>query len=105
MWADVVSELDQWRGERRVALFWWRDDDAVDVTPQLTSLVELAGQFDVPIALSVIPTQFSPRLVRYVHRHPRVSVLVHGHSHVNHAPAGRAKSEFGGTRSLATSSS
>jgi hypothetical protein len=102
MWDDVVSELDQWRAERRVAQFWWRDDDAVDVTPQLKSLVKMAEQFDLPIALSVIPAQFSPRLARYVLRHPRVSVLVHGHSHVNHAPSGRAKSEFGGTRPLAS---
>ena len=100
MWQDVVTELDTWHRARRVALFWWRDDDAIDVTPQLGSLFRLAGRHKVPVALSVIPTRFTRRLVQQVRRHPGTSVLVHGYAHANHAPAGYAKSEFGGSRKL-----
>lgn len=93
-------ELDTWHRERRVALLWWRDDDATDATEQLGALFRLTGRFKVPVALSVIPTRFTRRLVQQVQRHPGTSVLVHGHAHVNHAPEGWAKSEFGGTRKL-----
>ena len=101
MWREVLDELDLWHREGRIATFWWRDDDAVDETPQLRSLLQLAQRLDVPIALSVIPARFSPRLVRFVKRMPQIDILVHGYEHENHAPAGRSKCEFGGRRPLA----
>lgn len=100
MWPEVLSELDTWHRARRTALFWLRDDDAVDASRNLRALLDLAAAHEVPVALSVIPTRFTARLVRQVRSHPATRVLVHGHSHVNHAPDGMAKSEFGGRRPL-----
>jgi hypothetical protein len=95
MWDAVEAELDEWKRERRRAEFWWRDDDAQDVTSALKKLLAVAGDFRVPIALSVIPARFSPALARMVKRHEAVDVLVHGHGHVNHARPGRPKREYG----------
>jgi len=100
MWEAVEAELDAWKRERRVCTFWWRDDDAVDVTPRLEAFLKLAGQHAAPVALSVIPSRFSDGLVGRLKRERRVDVLVHGHAHVNHAPAGQQKREYCGRRRL-----
>ena len=42
-WADLVAELDRWGEAGRVATLWWRDDDAVAATPQLATLLRVAG--------------------------------------------------------------
>jgi len=94
MWAQVEAELDLWRREGRKALFWWRDDDATDVTPQLNRLLGLAARFDAPLALAVIPMTFTRRLARRVGGAKDLEVLVHGHRHTNHAPPGAPKREF-----------
>lgn len=98
MWAQVEAELDVWRRERRRALFWWRDDDATEVTPQLDRLLGLAGRFDVPVALAVVPMSFTRRLARRVGGAKNLEVLVHGYRHINHAPPGAPKREFAGWR-------
>ena len=100
MWEAVEAELDAWKRERRVCTFWWRDDDAVSVTPRLEALLSLAAQHDVPVALSVIPSRFSDGLVGRLKRERRVDVLVHGHAHENHAPVGQQKREYCGRRRL-----
>lgn len=99
MWERVVDELDIWHRQKRRALFWWRDDDAVDVTPQLNRLVSLARVHDVGIGLSVIPVASTPALQRFVRQHAQIDVLVHGFAHVNHARPDESKREFGGNRS------
>lgn len=101
MWERVVDELDIWQKQKRRALFWWRDDDAVDVTPQLKRLVSLARAHDVSVGLSVIPVAATPALQRFVKQHDELDVLVHGFAHVNHARTHEAKREFGGARSRA----
>ena len=100
MWERVKDELDLWQKQRRRALFWWRDDDAVDVTAQLKRLVALARAHDVKVGLSVIPVAATPALKRYVGQHAELDVLVHGFAHVNHARANESKREFGGNRRL-----
>jgi hypothetical protein len=100
MWHDVEAELDAWMRARRVCTFWWRDDDAVDVTPRREALLSLANRHDVPVALSVIPSLFATALPRRLKHERLVDVLVHGHSHVNHAPAGQQKREYCGRRRL-----
>ena len=62
-WGGVVRELDEWADEKRVAQFWWRDDDAQDTSTQLKSMLAVARQFDVAIGLSVIPVGLKARLV------------------------------------------
>ena len=90
-WPDLVAELDRWGDDGRVATLWWRDDDAVMATTQLDSLLRLAG--DVPVALAVIPALARPELAVAVHGTPGVSLLQHGWSHTNRAAYGK-KSEY-----------
>jgi len=99
-WDRVRAELDVWVRQKRVAGFWWRDDDAQDVSPQLKAMLALGRQFDVTIGLSVIPLKLKPRLAPMLARAGHAQILVHGFAHENHARSGQAKREFGGTRSL-----
>jgi hypothetical protein len=98
-WPDLVAELDRWGETGHVASLWWRDDDAVAATPELVSLLRLAG--DAPLALAVIPAELDPDLPGLLQSMPQVAVLQHGWRHANHATAGAKKSEFPATRNAA----
>lgn len=90
-WRKLDAALDARRG--RPVSFWWRDDDAVDATPALARLfATVAGR---PLALAVIPAQASQGLADAVRAAPAVTVLQHGWSHADHAPAGTRKAELG----------
>jgi hypothetical protein len=53
-WDDFHKELDCWGEEEgAIATFWWRDDDAVQRTPQLDTLLAMANGH--PLSLAVIP--------------------------------------------------
>ncbi len=97
-WSDLVDELDRWGMVGRVAMLWWRDDDAVTVTPQLGKLLRLADE--VPIALAVIPALARPELATAFDGHPRVAVLQHGWQHRNQAKDGK-KTEYPEARQAA----
>lgn len=99
-WDNVRHELDEWARERRTAQFWWRDDDAQDVSANLSRMLATAARFDVTIGLSAIPAKLKPRLVKALEREPHAQVLVHGFAHENHARPGQAKRELGGARRL-----
>ncbi len=90
--ADALRRLAD-RGE--VAQFWLRDDDAIAPTPALDRLLGLTQRFAVPVALAVIPAGAVPALSRRLADAPLATPLVHGWAHVNHAPAGEKKQEFG----------
>jgi hypothetical protein len=99
MWDLLVSELDRWDKAGAVATFWWRDDDAISDTKQLSELLDCADQ--APVALAVIPKFVDKTLAKKLRRHPSVTVLQHGWTHANHRkdgvyseyPAGRDKQE------------
>jgi hypothetical protein len=95
-WPDLVAELDRWGEAGRVASLWWRDDDAVAATPELNSLLRLAGE--MPLALAVIPAELDPALPGFLQAMPQVTVLQHGWRHANHAAPGAKKSEYPATR-------
>ena len=97
-WDRVRLELDEWSRERRQALFWWRDDDAGDVSAKLNRMIDVAESSSVSIGLSVIPLNCTEQLKRLVAKHHNLDVLVHGLAHVSHARAGQAKREYGGVR-------
>lgn len=99
-WDRVRAELDVWAAQRRIAQFWWRDDDAQDTSDQLKAMLAVARVFDVTIGLSAIPSGLSRRLVTALARAEEAQMLVHGFAHTNHADAGRAKREMGGKRPL-----
>jgi hypothetical protein len=95
-WLELREELDHWGQAGLQATFWWRDDDAVDDTPQLDLLLRHAGP--VPLALAVIPKLATGRLARKLSKHDSVVVLQHGWRHVNHAPSGY--NEYPASRTL-----
>jgi hypothetical protein len=90
-WPDLVDELDRCGMAGRVATRWWRDDDAVTATPQLGTLLNLAG--DLSVALAVIPALARPELADALSGTPGVGVLQHGWQHRNRAVHGK-KSEY-----------
>jgi hypothetical protein len=90
-WPDLVDELDRWGLARRVAILWWRDDDAVTPTPQLGELLRFAEE--VPVALAVIPALARSELAAALQGRPLVAVLQHGWQHANRAERGK-KSEY-----------
>jgi hypothetical protein len=72
--------------------FWWRDDDAGAVTPELKRLLGLSSRFSVPLALAVIPDKAEAELFRELPA--RVSVIQHGTDHRNRAAPGEKKTEY-----------
>ena len=98
-WDDLKQELDAWTESERCASFWWRDDDAVRVTPALERLLALSEATATPVSLAVIPRDAEDALRDRLAGHRLASVLQHGWSHTNHAPQGRQE-EFGPHRPL-----
>jgi hypothetical protein len=96
-WDDLARECAAWSEARRVATWWWRDDDAVEPTPALDELLQVARG---PIALAVIPARLQADLAPHLQSKPEVAVLQHGYAHRNEAPAGGRKSEFPDERNL-----
>ncbi len=62
-WDQLRAELDLWQSEDRIATAWWRDDDAVSVTPALETLLRFEQDYKVPLALAVIPGVLQDDLV------------------------------------------
>jgi hypothetical protein len=95
-WGDLRRELDAWERAGETATLWWRDDDAVTVTPALQQLIALtlSGGERLPIALAVIPAQADAALAHAMQEHTHVAVLQHGYAHANNAAAGTKKAEF-----------
>lgn len=92
-WRELEAELQLWRGGPP-ASFWWRDDDAVEPTPELERLLRAAE--GIPLALAVIPGLATPALAERLRGMETVSVLQHGWRHesllaeaVNEYPANR----------------
>ena len=63
IWQPLVEELARWQRAGRKAELWLRDDDAVDPTPALDRLLDLTGEFAVPVTLAVIPALTDEKLV------------------------------------------
>ena len=98
--ARFAALLDEAAAQSRTISFWWRDDDAVDVTPALERLLALARRFDLPLALAVIPQGANEALATRLADEPLVRVLQHGWSHANHAGPDEKKMELGAHRPL-----
>ena len=101
-WREFGAELEAWRCAGLTARFWWRDDDATRPGPLLDRLLEAVGP--TPVALAVIPATAEKSLAGRLATHNggagEVLVLQHGYAHINHAPAGVKKAEFGDDRPL-----
>jgi len=100
-WHALKHELDRWLESGRTATFWWRDDDACDATPALTSLLAQRDALDVPLALAVVPATATPPLREWLNGTTEIAVLQHGYSHKNFAYEGERKIELDGSRPAA----
>jgi predicted deacetylase len=97
-WSGFHEALARAQDAGYAPAFWWRDDDAVRHTPALDRLLAMSRRFGVPVALAAIPARIEPSLATRLGDESLVTVLVHGHSHANHAPPGEKKAEFGAHR-------
>lgn len=98
-WSTLQHELDRWTESGKTATFWWRDDDAVEETPQLQALDALSREMEVPVAVAVIPARLQSSLPRFLHQRDNFIVMQHGYSHSSYAAKGVKKIELGGERS------
>lgn len=102
LWQPLQDELAQWRDAGRGASLWLRDDDAIEPTPALDRLADLARDHQVPVALAIIPARTGPALAHRLAAETIIHPIVHGWSHANHAPAPEKKQELGPHRPRAT---
>lgn len=97
---ELEMELQNWQTAGRQPQVWWRDDDAVSLTPQLERLTQAASASGVEVLLAVIPAHADQTLADHVAQSTNLTPCVHGWSHTNHAPAGEKKCELGDHRAL-----
>lgn len=97
---QLETELQNWRAVGKQPQVWWRDDDAVSLTPELERLTQLTGDAGIEVLLAVIPAHADQALADHVGRHGNLKPCVHGWSHTNHAPANEKKCELGDHRAM-----
>src|SRR6185369_10963570 len=99
-WLTSLTEtLD---GASEPLVFFFRDDDAGWEDARLFELIQLFGEYYVPLDLAVIPKSIgnntAARLRALVEMFPEeIALHQHGYAHLNHEQNGR-KSEFGDSR-------
>jgi hypothetical protein len=98
VWQPLRNELQRFAASGRTAKVWLRDDDAIEPTAPLDRLLDLAGGFDVPLTLAVIPALTGENLATRLRQETNVTVVVHGWSHANHAASDEKKQELGQDR-------
>ncbi|HEX5768237.1 MAG TPA: hypothetical protein VFX94_08385 [Burkholderiales bacterium] len=91
-WMRLDAELARRCDAGRPARFWWRDDDAGAVQPEVKRLLRLASSSGVPVSLAVVPEAANAELFGLLH--DGVTVLQHGTDHRNRAAAGEKKTEY-----------
>jgi len=94
-WRELDDELVRWADLGRVATLWWRDDDAIDASPDLDRLLALRARYDIGLGLAVVPERASGALSARLADDAGTVVLQHGYAHQNHAAAGEKKVELG----------
>lgn len=97
-WAALSAELDSWTAAGRTATFWWRDDDAGEMTALLDRLLKLRDRLDVALALATVPTRLDNAFRARMAAEASVAVLQHGYSHHNFAAPQDRKIELDGSR-------
>ncbi|MEO0394122.1 MAG: polysaccharide deacetylase, partial [Pseudomonadota bacterium] len=95
-WDALTRELDAWADAGQQAALWWRDDDAIIPTRALDQLIDIAGLYQAPLTLAVIPARTTKMLFHTLKGHSHIRVAQHGYAHVNNAGPGQKKIELGG---------
>ncbi len=98
-WTMLKHELDLWAEAGNSATFWWRDDDAIEETPQLRMLDALSQDMKVPVSQAVIPARLHRSLPLFLQTRDNFIAIQHGYSHSSYAAKGVKKIELGGQRS------
>lgn len=98
-WSILQQELDLWADSGKTATFWWRDDDAVEETPQLHLLDALSRDMKIPVSLAIIPAGLHDSLPRFLRSRDSLIAIQHGYAHRSYALKGMKKIELGGDRS------
>lgn len=98
MFKRLSEELDLCAAAAVPVEFWWRDDDAQSASVELDRILQLSVQYAVPLSLATIPHGLDVSLCDRVHGLDQVSILQHGYSHQNFAPATQRKMELGADR-------
>ena len=93
-WERLDRELDRWAESDRTAFFWWRDDDAVEVTPALERLLALQRDITVPLTIAIVPQRATKAMAKQLDTWPGTTAAQHGLAHINHATSGEKKCEF-----------
>lgn len=102
MFAPLLTEISHWQRLGKDVELWWRDDDAQKQSPQLTRLIALSQQHQVPVALATIPFGVELNLKNVTAENELVTIIQHGYSHHNHALPTQRKMELGLHRPLQT---
>ena len=92
-WSPLQHALAASRRDGVTVPFWWRDDDAVAVTPALDQLVTLSARIGVPVHLAIIPAHADPALADVIDPSTAIPV-VHGWAHTDHSAGNSKKNEF-----------
>jgi hypothetical protein len=101
--SPMTQELALWRSENRSLPIWWRDDDAVAPTAQLSQLCQMSTSLNLPVHLAIIPKFATSALAELCAQTPELIPLVHGWAHENHTVGQGKKAEFGSMRTSALS--
>ena len=99
-WSPLDLELARWKSAGLCLPLWWRDDDAVDLSPALDRLTALARALEIPVHLAVVPREATQGLADFVRETTHLIPVVHGWAHRNHAPDGDKRAEFSANRPL-----
>lgn len=97
---EWLKELDSLAEAGKTINLWLRDDDAVDVTPPLERLLTLTEAHGVPLTLAVIPEKTGFSLAQHLTGYPKVTVAVHGWSHLSFSKPPAKTQELGDERPL-----
>lgn len=97
-WTALSAELDLWAAAGRTATFWWRDDDAGEMTERLERLLVLRKKIDVGLALATVPARMDEPFRARMAEETSVAVLQHGYSHHNFATPDERKIEIDASR-------
>ncbi|MEM7440928.1 MAG: polysaccharide deacetylase family protein [Pseudomonadota bacterium] len=95
-WRNIQEAIEQLHDAGKTLPVWWRDDDAIELTPALLQLESLAERYQIPVHLAIIPASARRELAAALTQN--MIAVTHGLSHQNRAPDGSKKAEFSDVR-------
>lgn len=94
----LYDELSLWQNSGLACRLWWRDDDLVQLSPNLQRMHALSQQYGAAVLVAVIPEPMDEALGRDTAGMRDFTWCQHGLAHRNHEPPGVPNSEFPTTR-------